>query len=305
MHSRLTSVFEQQLPEYDYEIIYSDNASTDGTIAIIEELCGQDKHVKGAFNARNFGFHRNVIEALTYGNGDAVFLVFGDLQDPPELLPTFVDQWMQGHSVVIGQRRTSHDSFLMRQMRRLYYAIVDRFSDTPQISHCNGFGLYDRKFIDVIRRIDDVQPYLKAVIGEYAMNLGIVQYDQAKSNRGHSNFSFLGNYDFAMQGITSSTKMLMRMATFVSAIVGLICLGIAIYVLISKLVHWTTYPIGQASITVGIFFLGAVQLFFIGILGEYILSVNVRTSKRPRVVLERTMNFAPGANPALMQSRLP
>jgi glycosyltransferase involved in cell wall biosynthesis len=299
MHARLTTVFQEQLPDFDYEIIFSDNASTDGSRAVIQELCQQDSKVKGVFNARNFGFHRNVFEALAYGSGDASFLIFGDLQDSPELLPAFVEEWASGHSVVIGQRRTSRDKFFMRQMRRLYYQIIERFSDTPQIANFNGFGLYDRRFIDAIERIDDIQPYLKAVIGEYAMNLGVIQYDQAKSNRGRSNFSFLGNYDFAMQGITSSTKLLMRMATFVAAIIGLICLGIAIFVLVSKLIHWTTYPIGQASITVGIFFLGAVQLFFIGILGEYILSINTRTSRRPRVLIERTLNFPPDADPAL------
>ncbi len=291
MVDRLTAVFRDELPQYDYEIIFVDDFSTDGTRAEIRRIAEHDPRVKAILNARNFGFHRNVFSALTYGSGDATFMLFGDLQDPPENLPEFVRAWESGKQVVIGQRRSSDEGFVMTGLRHLYYAVIRWFSDTNQIPRFTGYGLYDREFIRILSEIDDIQPFFKAVVAEYGLNVDIIQYDQAKSARGKSNFNFLKNYDFAMQGITSSTKLLMRLATFIAGIVALICLGFALFVFINKLINWDTYPVGEASTTVGIFFLGAVQLFFIGVLGEYILSINGRVTSKPRVVIGERVNF--------------
>lgn len=297
MYDRLVAVFRTSLPTYDYEIIFVDDFSSDGTRDEVRRIAASDSRVKAVFNARNFGFHRNVFSALTYGSGDATFMLFGDLQDPPENLPAFVERWEAGKKVVIGQRRSSDEGFVMTGLRKLYYAVISRFSDTTQIPRFTGYGLYDRDFIRVLDGIDDIQPFFKAVVAEYGLDVDIVQYDQARSARGKSNFNFLRNYDFAMQGITSSTKLLMRLATFIAAIVAVLCLGLAIFVLVSKLVNWDTYPVGDASTTVGIFFLGAVQLFFIGILGEYILSINSRVTGKPRVVIGERVNFGDLAAP--------
>ena len=298
MYDRLNTVFRTHLPQYDYEMIFVDDYSTDGTRDAIRVLAGEDKRVKAVFNARNFGFHRNVFSALTYGSGDATFMLFGDLQDPPENLPEFVARWEGGAKVVIGQRRSSHEGFIMTGCRHLYYKLIDWFADTPQIARFTGYGLYDVEFIDVLREVGDIQPYFKTVVAEYGIGLEIVQYDQAQSSRGKSNFNFLRNYDFAMQGITSSTKLLMRMATFVAAFVGFVCLGLAVFVLIKKLIDWNAYPVGEASRTVGLFFLGSIQLFFIGILGEYILSINGRVVSKPRVVIGERLNFGPSEGPS-------
>lgn len=291
MYRRLKKVFEEKLIQYDYEIIYVDDFSPDNTREEIEELCMEDHKVKAVFNARNFGFHRNVFSSLTYGSGDAVFLLFGDLQDPPEMLPAFVEQWEKGKKVVIGQRSKSDEGFIMTFMRFLYYKVIDWFADTKQIDLFTGFGLYDKEFIGVLREIDDITPYFKAVVAEYGMDIQIVKYEQAKSDRGKSNFNFLRNYDFAMQGITSSTKLLMRLATFIAAFIGVLCVGMSVFVFINKLLNWETYPAGTASVIIGIFFLGAIQLFFIGVLGEYILSINGRVVKKPRVVIGKRINF--------------
>lgn len=291
MYERLMKIFCEKLSRYDYEIIYVDDFSSDNTRNEIEKLCKENRKVKAVFNAKNFGFHRNVFSSLTYGSGDAVFMLFGDLQDPPEMLPAFVKKWESGKKVIVGQRSKSDEGVVMTFMRFLYYKIIDWFSDTKQIDLFTGFGLYDAEFIEVLTQIDDIQPYFKAVVAEYGMDIEIVKYEQAKSERGKSNFNFWRNYDFAMQGITSSTKMLMRLATFVALLVGLVCIGISVFVFVNKLLHWDTYPAGTASIIIGIFFLGAIQLFFIGILGEYILSLNGRVVKKPRVVIGRKINF--------------
>lgn len=293
MYDRLNAVFADHLSQYDYEIIFVDDFSTDGTRREVRRLAELDPRVKGIFNARNFGFHRNVFSALTYGDGDATFMLFGDLQDPPENLPEFVARWEQGAKVVIGQRRSSDEGFIMTGCRHLYYKLIDWFADTPQIARFTGYGLYDAEFVSVLKEIGDIQPFLKAVVAEYGIDLEIVQYDQAQSSRGKSNFNFLRNYDFAMQGITSSTKLLMRMATFIAATVAFVCLGIALFVVMRKLIDWNSYPVGEASRTVGLFFLGSIQLFFIGILGEYILNINGRIVEKPRVVVGERVGFAP------------
>ena len=251
--------------------------------------------MKAVFNARNFGFTRNVFATLLYGTGDATFMIFGDLQDPPELLPEMVNKWENGNKVVIGQRTKGNESHIMYGMRKLYYKIIGLLSNSPQIEHFNGFGLYDKSFIEVLKQLDDPMPYLKGIVSEFAMDLAIVHYEQAASLRGKSGSNFLKNYDVAMLGITSYTKILMRIATFVGAVLGMISVFLALFVFINKLLNWDAYPIGTASILIGVFFIGAVQLFFIGILGEYILSINTRSMRRPLVVVGEKINFEPEA----------
>lgn len=291
MYDRLMKVFREQLPLYDYEIIYVDDYSPDNTRAEIRKLCKEDKKVKAIFNARNFGFNRNVFATMQYGSGDATFMLFGDLQDPPEILPEFVREWEKGHKVVVGQKCKSKESKLMYSLRTVYYDLIGKLSDSNQIQHFNGFGLYDKAFIDVMRQIDDPNPYLKGLVAEFGMGVKIVQYEQAESNRGKSGFNFMKYYDVAMLGITSYTKILMRVATFLGVLLGIVSACLAIFIFINKLINWDTYPVGTASTLIGVFFIGAVQLFFMGILGEYVLSINTRSMKRPLVVVGEKINF--------------
>lgn len=291
MYDRLTAVFVEKLPEYDYEIIYVDDHSPDNTEEEIRKLCAVDKRVKAVFNVRNFGFTRNVFASLLYGDGDATFMLFGDLQDPPEMLPQMVAEWERGKKVVVGQKVKSEESKFMYAMRSLYYFVIEKLSSSKQVAHYNGFGLYDRAFIDVLRQLDDPAPYLKGIVSEFAMDLCVLPYEQAKSMRGKSGENFFKNYDIAMLGITSYTKILMRIATFLGAGLGIFSVILALFVLISKLLNWNAYPYGTAAILIGVFFIGAVQLFFMGILGEYILSINTRSMRRPLVVVGEKINF--------------
>ena len=291
MYDRLTKIFAEQLPQYDYEIIFVDDYSPDNTRSEIRKLCKADRCVKAVFNARNFGFNRNVFATMQYGTGDATFLLFGDLQDPPEILSQMVEKWEQGYKVVVGQKTKSEESKLMYSLRTLYYHVIGKLSDSKQIQHFNGFGLYDKSFIDVMRQIDDPNPYLKGLVSEFGMDMCIIPYEQAESLRGKSGFNFLKYYDVAMLGITSYTKILMRIATFIGAILGIISVLLAIFVFVTKLLNWNAYPYGTASILIGVFFIGAVQLFFTGILGEYILSINTRSMRRPLVVVGEKINF--------------
>lgn len=291
MYERLTKVFSEQLSNYDYEIIFVDDCSPDNTREEVRRLCAEDKRVKAVFNARNFGFNRNVFESLLYGDGDAVFMVFGDLQDPPELLPQMVAAWEAGHKVVVGQKTKSEEPWLMYTLRTIYYNVIGKLADSGQIQHFNGFGLYDKVFIDAMRQIDDPNPYLKGLVSEFGMNIKVIQYEQAKSMRGSSGFNFMKYYDAAMLGITSYTKILMRIATFLGAGLGIVSLFLAAYVVINKLVHWDSYSYGTAAVLVGMFGIGAMLLFFLGVMGEYILSINTRSMRRPRVIVGEKINF--------------
>lgn len=280
-----------ELSHYDYELIYADDFSTDNTREELRKICKSNPKAKAILNAKNFGFNRNVFYALQQGTGDAVFMVFGDLQDPPELLPEFVNLWESGRKLVIGQKLHSDENKFVYKLRSVFYKTMDSFSQVKQIQHFNGYGLYDKIFIDVIKEIDDPNPYLKGIVGEFGMNLEVLQYNQKASARGNSNFNFSKYYDVAMLGITAYTKTFMRIATFVGITVGMAGLLYALFIFVNKIQNWDTYPVGIASIIILLLFLGAIQLCFLGIMGEYILSINTRTLRRPLVVPSEKLNF--------------
>lgn len=293
LYNRITDMFatDSRLLGYDYELIFCDDKSRDNTRDIIEKLAKNDNKVKAVFNSTNFGFDRNLFQSFSYASGDAAFLIFGDIQDPPEELPSFIEKWEEGYKCIVGQRIRSTENPIKYAFRKFYYRFIDILSGTQGLDMVNGYGLYDRTFIDTVLQIHEVKPFFKTVLKEYGGDVCVLPYEQDKGLRGKSNFNFWRNYDFAMHGITSGTKMLMRICTFVSVFLALICMIWAVYIFVRKLVAWDSYPFGTASIMVGIFFLGSVQLFFIGILGEYILSVNEKVDNKPRTVVERTINM--------------
>lgn len=291
LYEKLINVLENSLSRYDFEIIFVDDYSRDNTRLIIRQLCHNDPRIKAVFNAKNFGFHRNVFECFKYASGDCAFLIFGDLQDPPELLPEFIKKWEEGYKCIVGQRKKTEEGVVIRQCRKLYYFLINQLGERKQVEFMNGFGVYDRCFIEAILQIEEVAPYFKAVISEYGMDLAVIQYEQSIGRRGKSNFNFWRNYDFAMYGLTTSTKLLMRASTFLGIFVALICMMFAVFVFVRKIILWDAYPLGTASMTIGVFFLGSVQLFFIGVLGEYILSINERIIKKPRVIVDEKINF--------------
>jgi glycosyltransferase involved in cell wall biosynthesis len=290
MHQRLIAVFKNDLQKYDYEIIFVDDCSPDNTWEEIKKVCAADKKTKGIHNVTNFGQHRNVFSSFKYGAGDAVFMLFGDLQDPPEMLVEFVRNWEDGHNVVVGQISKRKDNVFMAFMRRSYYRII-RDSSSAQIANFNGFGLYDKSFVAIFDKIDDMQPFLKGIVAEFGGNIKRIPYEQGASGRGRTSSSFFKSYDFAMAGITSYTKHLMRTVTFIGAIIGMASIIVAIVTLVNKIMNWDKFPFGLPALSIGMFFLGAVQLFFLGILGEYVLSINARSMKRPLVVTDKKLNF--------------
>ncbi len=291
-YQEVTKLFEEHLQNYDYDIIFIDNCSTDDTKVLIRQLAKKDTaHVKAIFNARNFGQGRSHFYGLTQADGDCAVLLHADLQNPPSVVLEFVEKWEGGAKVVIGIKDNSRENPLLFFLRTCYYKMMSLISEVEQIQHFSDFELLDRDFLDVLRDLDDPSPYLRGIISELGFKMERVHYSQNKRERGKTKANFRTLYDFAMNGVTSYSKSILRLATFGGFGLSAVSIVVAIVTLIKKLLYWDTFDVGIAAISVGVFFLGSVQLFFIGLLGEYILSMNVRILHRPLVIEEERINF--------------
>lgn len=287
----IVNVMEKELPEYDYEIIFIDNHSKDNTRLFLRQLCGDNQKIKAIFNARNFGQIRSPVYGLKQAKGDCVIRMCADFQDPVEMIPKFVREWEKGWKIVIGIKKSSKEKKMMYWIRTLYYKLIRKITDIDHIEHFTGFGLYDKAFVDVVRDLHDPMPYLRGIIAELGFDYMAIPYEQQKRKSGKSKNNFYSLYDYAMIGITSYSKVVLRMATFVGFIVGGISFVAGIIYFILKLLYWDRFSAGMAPLLIGVFFLGSMQLFFIGFLGEYVLSINTRVLDRPLVVEELRLNF--------------
>ena len=286
-------VFQEKLPKYDYEILFIDNCSYDGTREKIENICSKNKKVKAIFNVTNFGQFNSPFYGMCQTTGDCTICLCCDFQDPPELIPVFVDEWEKGHKIVSGIKTSSKESSFVYFLRTMYYKLMKNFSDVRMIEHFTGFGLYDKTFISLLKELDDPIPFVRGIVAEYGsgFNRKEVEYEQPKRRAGKTHNNFLSLYDAAMLSITSYTKMGLRVATLLGFVCSAISLIIALVYLILKLCRWDQFQAGYAPMILGIFVLGSLQLFFIGLLGEYILNINTRVIHRPLVVEEKRINF--------------
>ena len=281
----------RELPEYDYELVFIDNDSTDQTRPILRELCRQNPRIKAIFNAKNFGQFNSPYYGLLQVTGDCVISMVADFQDPVELIPQYVREWEKGYKIVIGIKTGSKENPVMYWLRSCYYKMIKKLSDVEQIEHFTGSGLYDREFIEVLRRLDDPTPFLRGIVAELGYKRKEIPYVQPQRRAGKTHNNFYGLYDAAMLSITSYTKVGLRLATIFGSICAGISIAVAFVYLILKLLHWNDFPAGMAPVLIGMCFLGSVQIFFIGLVGEYILSINARVMKRPLVVEEERLNF--------------
>jgi glycosyltransferase involved in cell wall biosynthesis len=291
LYERVTCVLRDELPEYAYEFIFIDNDSTDKTVEILREICRQDPRVKVIVNNRNFGHVRSGYHAMLQARGEAIVVMASDLEDPPELIPRFIRKWEEGYKIVLAQKRSSEESAVFTTIRKLYYHVVTRLSETPLVKDVTGFGVYDRQVMDDIRKIGDPYPYLRGLICELGYSRYLIPFDKPVRKRGITKNNFYTLYDFAMLGITNHSKVPLRLATFAGFGVGLLSFLVALGYLVYKLLFWRNFQVGTAPLVVGMFFLGAVQLFFVGILGEYIGSIHTQVLKRPPVVERERINF--------------
>jgi glycosyltransferase involved in cell wall biosynthesis len=283
LYERLTKVFEG-LPKYTVELLFIDNASTDGTVAKVKGLIKRDPRVKLIVNARNFGHIRSPFHGMMESGGDCVVTMCTDLQDPPELIDQFLDQWERGASLVLGRKKTSEEAPLFFALRGLYYRLVRAMADVPLLEHVTGFGLYDRRVIEIMRDFDDPYPYTRGLIVEIGLPYVTIPYDQPLRKRGVTKNNFYTLFDMALLGMTSHSKVPLRVATIAGFLLSGFSLLVAIAFLILKLTFWYALPAGYAPIVIGVFFLGSVQIFLIGLVGEYVGAVLTQVRHRPLVV---------------------
>lgn len=287
----LVNVINETLSKYDYEIVFIDNCSTDGTREVLEKLCAENYKVKAIFNVTNFGQFNSPFYGMCQTTGDCTISVCCDFQDPIELIPRFVEEWEKGYKIVSGIKTSSKENRLVYFLRSVYYKVIKNMSSVKMIEHFTGFGLYDRTFIELLRQLDDPVPFLRGIVAEYGFKRKDIEYEQAKRRAGKTHNNFYTLYDAAMLSITSYTKVGLRLATFLGFIGSAVSLGIAVVYLIMKLANWYKFQAGYAPMIIGIFVIGSIQLFFIGLLGEYILNINTRVIHRPLVVEEKRLNF--------------
>ena len=281
----------EALPQYDYEILFIDNCSQDSTRALLRGICKENKKIKAIFNSKNFGQFNSPYHGLCQTTGDCTISVCCDFQDPVEMIPKFLAEWENGHDIVIGIKTSSKENKLMYLLRSIYYRMIRKMSKVEQIEHFTGFGLYDKSFIQVLRDLKDPTPFLRGIVAELGPKIKKIEYEQAKRRAGKTSNNFFSLYDAAMLSFTSYTKTIMRSASFIG---GALCAGSALGAVVCtvlKLIEssWITGATAPAVLT--ILFVGGLQLFFIGFLGEYIMSMNARIMNRPLVVEEERINF--------------
>ena len=287
----LIEMFAKDLPQYDYDITFIDNDSTDTTRVKLRQLCECNKKIKAIFNAKNFGQFNSPYYGIINTDGDCTIPVCADFQDPIDVIPRLVAEWEKGYKIVCAVKSSSKESKIMYFLRTCYYELIKKMSSVEQIEHFTGFGLYDKSFVQVMRDLKDPIPFLRGVVGELGFKRTEIEYTQAQRRAGKTHNNFFTLYDAAMLSFTSYTKLGLRLATFVGGFFGLVSIIVGIVYLVLKLVYWNRFTAGMVPLILLVSILGSLQLIFIGLMGEYILSMNQRLMNRPLVVEEERLNF--------------
>ncbi len=290
-HRQLVEVMDDLKDRYAYEIIIADNNSSDSTPKILRDLAENDKNVKVIFNSRNFGPDRSGYNALMQASGDAVVALASDLQNPPGMIKQFIEKWEQGYKVVITVKTGSKEPFLFFLLRTIYYKTLAGLSNVNLYTHFTGFGLYDRQVIDILRNLQDPYPYFRGLIADIGFKPAIIEFVQPPRLHGKTKSNFQYLYEEAMLGLTSYTKVPLRLATIIGFIAAGVSFFIGLFYLVYKLLFWSSFTVGTAPVTIGLFFFASVQLIFLGLLGEYISMIYIHVLKRPLVFEKERLNF--------------
>jgi glycosyltransferase involved in cell wall biosynthesis len=291
LSNEIVKILNNELVNYDYEIIFIDNCSTDNTRPLLREICKTNQRIKAIFNVANFGQFNSPYYGLCQTTGDCVIGMSADFQDPVGLIPVFVREWENGYKLVSGIKTKSQENKFVRFLRTCYYKVIKKMSDVEQIEHFTGFGLYDKSFIDILRNLHDPTPFIRGIVAEFGYKRKDVEYEQQRRKAGKTKNNWYTLYDAAMLSFTSYTKIGLRIATIIGFIISGITLIVALIYFIYKLLFWERFNAGIAPLVIGVFFLGSLQLFFIGLIGEYVISVNNRVKNRPLVIEEERINF--------------
>jgi len=290
LYNEIKKTFKQ-LKKYKYEHIFIDNSSTDNTVEILKKIASKDKKLKIIVNSRNFGMANSPYYAKLQAKGDAIIPVVADMQTPAECIPKFINKWEQGFPVVLGVRSDSHEAFLMKSLRKLYYKIISKFSDVEQFENFTGFGLFDKKIISILKDMDNPAPYFRGLISEIGFEKATVEYVQPNRKNGRSNIGLYTLFDYAMLGITSHSKIPLRLTVIFGFFTSLISLFFGFFYLIRKLIYWDTFSLGLAPAIIGIFIFFSIQMIFLGILGEYVGFIHTQVQNKPLVIEKERINF--------------
>lgn len=291
VYEEVKDVFTNHLKEYEYEHIFIDNASTDTSELILRKIAAQDKNVKVILNSRNFGHIKSPVHGLFQATGDAIILLVSDLQDPPKMIIDFVRSWESGNEIVIGVKTDSEESAAMFAIRSLYYNIINKISETKLAKNYTGFGLYDKKIIELLKKLEDPYPYLRGLVFKVGFKMDRKYYIQPKRKRGITSNNFYTLYDMAMLGICTHSKVPLRFFTISGFVMGALSMLVAFAYLILKLIFWNSFQLGIAPIIISLFFFSALQLFSIGIIGEYIGVILTKVTKEPLAIERERINF--------------
>lgn len=291
MSEAVVNEFHTQLPGYDYELVFIDNDSTDGTKEKLEQICAGNPKIKAIFNAKNFGQFNSPFYGICQTTGDCTIDICCDFQDPVDLIPRLVHEWEKGYKIVAAIKTASEENRFIRVLRTCYYKVLRKMSSVEQIEHFTGTGLYDKSFVDVLRKLDDPTPFMRGIVAELGFRRKDIPYKQAKRRAGTTHNNWYTLYDAAMLSFTSYTKVGLRIATFLGFIFAVLDMVFALAYLVAKLIWWDRFPMGTAPLLIGVFFMGSIQLIFMGLLGEYVMSVNTRVMDRPLVIEEKRINF--------------
>ena len=289
----LIAMFEKDLPQYDYEILFIDNDSRDTTRVKLRALCENNKKIKAIFNAKNFGQFNSPYYGILQTEGDCTIPVCADFQDPIDVIPRLVAEWEKGYKIVCAVKTSSKENPVMYFLRSCYYKMIKKMSSVDQIEHFTGFGLYDKSFVQVLRDLKDPIPFIRGIVGELGFKRTEIEYTQAQRRAGKTHNNFYTLYDAAMLSFTSYTKIGLRIATFLGAACAGLSVIVAIIYFILKLIYWNRFQAGMVPLIILVSLTSSLQLFFIGLLGEYSLSMNKRLMNRPLVVEEERLNFKP------------
>jgi len=279
----------------EYEIIFADNSSTDNTVEVLRRLAAHDKRVKVLVSTRNFGQIRSAYNALSYARGEAIIMMASDLQDPPELIRDFLNYWRDGFKVVMAQKTSSEESFLMYRLRDLYYHMLTTMSEAPVIRQVTGFGLFDREVIDQIIRINDPIPYIRGLVSDLGYRVKLVPFAQSIRKKGRTKNNFFSLLDLAIVGLTAHSRLPLRLATLLGVGAAVLSFFIGFFYFVLKLLNWSQFELGFAPLIIGMFFFGGVQLMFLGILGEYVAAILNKIAARPHAVIREAVNLVPDA----------
>ena len=291
MSEAIVNLFTTQLQAYDYELLFIDNDSKDKTREILRDICSKNPKIKAIFNAKNFGQFNSPYHGILQTTGDCTISMVCDFQDPIELIPQYIKEWEKGYKIVIGIKTSSKENPIMYHLRGVYYKLIKKFSDVEQIEHFTGSGLYDKEFVNVLRDLKDPTPFLRGIVAELGYKRKEIPYEQPQRRAGKTSNNFMRLYDAAMLSITSYTKIGLRLCTFFGMLIAGGSALVGLVYLIMKLIMWESFSAGMAPVLIGMFFLGAIQLFFLGFIGEYVLSINQRVMNRPLVIEEERINF--------------